>query len=160
MRQPEDELHIIGSFYADSHFTDPETGEECNPKQLIQDSYFILGYLDQGSEPTTHAMQDISAFRNNFEESNLPLIFIFSDQETYNKFKMKEFNELPNNTFYGIDSGSIREEFTDVLHLNTKNLPIFLIANGNSEVIYLKQGYNIGLGEQMLKIMEKLKEIN
>ena len=73
---------------------------------------------------------------------------------------MKEFNELPNNTLYGIDSGSIREEFTDVLHLNTKNLPIFLIANGNSEVIYIKQGYNIGLGEQMLKIMEKLKEIN
>jgi hypothetical protein len=83
LRQPDDEIHVIGSFYADSKFTDLTTGEECNPKQLIKDSYFILGLLDQGSEPTTHAMQDIAAFRKDFEDSNLPMIFVFSDQEAY-----------------------------------------------------------------------------
>ena len=158
LRQPDDELRVIGSFYADSKFTDPETDEVGNPKQLIRDSYYILGLLDQGSEPTTHAMQDIAAFRKNFEESNLPIIFVFSDKADYDKFKLKNFNELPEGIVYGLDSGSIRDEIVDGLHLNADVRPIFLIANANSEVVFVKQGYTIGLGEQLLKVMAKIKK--
>ena len=158
LRQPDNELHVIGSFFADSHFTDLETGEECNPKQLIKDNYFILGLLDQGSEPTTHAMQDIAAFRKDFEDSNLPIIFVFSDQEAYEKFKLKDFNALPTGIVYGLDDeGVIRDEIADGLHINTDNRPVFIIANANSEVVFMKQGYTIGLGEQMLKILSLLK---
>ena len=158
LRQPDNELHVIGSFFADSHFTDLETGEECNPKQLIKDNYFILGLLDQGSEPTTHAMQDIAAFRKDFEDSNLPIIFVFSDQEAYEKFKLKDFNTLPAGIVYGLDDeGIIRDEIADGLHINTDNRPVFIIANANSEVVFMKQGYTIGLGEQMLKILSLLK---
>ncbi len=157
LRQPGNEIHVIGSFYADSKFTDPEAGEISNPKQLIKDNYFILGYLDQGSEPTTHAMQDIAAFRKDFEDSNLPIIFIFSDKENYDKFKLKNFSELPEGIVYGLDEGTIREEIVDGLHLNTESRPIFIIANANSEVVFVKQGYTIGLGEQMLKVMAKMK---
>ena len=157
LRQPDNELHVIGSFYADSKFTDPETGETGNPKQLIKDNYFILGYLDQGSEPTTHAMQDIAAFRKDFEDSNLPIIFIFSDKADYDKFKLKNFSELPEGIVYGLDEGNIREEIVDGLHLNTESRPIFLIANANSEVVFVKQGYTIGLGEQLLKVIAKVK---
>jgi len=157
LRQPDNEIHVIGSFYADSKFTDPETGEISNPKQLIKDNYFILGYLDQGSEPTTHAMQDIAAFRKDFEDSNLPIIFIFSDKENYDKFKLKNFSELPEGIVYGLDEGNIREEIIDGLHLNVESRPIFIIANANSEVVFVKQGYTIGLGEQMLKVMAKMK---
>ena len=156
LRQPNDELQVVGSFYADSKFTDPETGEVGNAKQLIQDEYFILGLLDQGSEPTTHAMQDIAAFRKDFEANNLPMIFIFSSKEEYDKFKLKNFNELPEGIVYGIDDGSIRDDIAGGLHLNTESRPIFLIGNANSEVVFVKQGYTIGLGEQLLKVMAKL----
>ena len=156
LRQPNDELQVVGSFYADSKFTDPETGEVANAKQLIQDEYFILGLLDQGSEPTTHAMQDIAAFRKDFEASNLPMIFVFTSKEEYDKYKLKNFNELPEGIVYGIDDGSIRDDIAAGLHLNTESRPIFLIANANSEVVFVKQGYTIGLGEQLLKVMAKL----
>ena len=157
LRQPDNELHVIGSFYADSKFTDSETGEVCNAKQLIKDNYFILGLLDQGSEPTTHAMQDIATFRQDFEDSNLPMIFIFSNKEDYDKFKLKSFNELPEGITYGIDTGDISEEIARGLHISTDSRPIFLIANANSEVVFIKQGYTIGLGEQLLKMMAKMK---
>jgi hypothetical protein len=157
LREPNDDLRVIGSFYADSKFTDPESGEIYNPKQLIQGDYFILGLLDQGSEPTTHAMQDIAAFRKDFEQCGLPMIFVFNSKEEYDKFKLKNFSELPDGIVYGIDEGTIREEIADGLHLNTEALPIFIIANANSEVVFVKQGYTIGLGEQMLKIMSKVK---
>ena len=157
LRQPDNELQVIGCFSADVHFTDIETEEESNPKQLIKESYFILGYLDQGSEPTTHTMQDIAAFRKGFEDCNLPIIFIFDNREEYNKFKIKNFEELPDGILYGLDNGTIRDEITECLHINTDIRPIFLIANSNSEVVFVKQGYTIGLGEQMLKTIAKLK---
>ena len=157
MRQPDTEIHVIGCFYADSPFSDPETGEKGNPKQLIQDSYFIIGLLDQGSEPTTHTMQDIAAFRKDFEECGLPMIFVFSSKEEYDKFKLKNFSELPDDIVYGLDEGDISNEITDCLHLNTDIRPIFIIANANSEVVFVKQGYTIGLGEQMLKMISLLK---
>jgi len=157
LRQPSNELRVVGSFYADSKFTDIENGETSNAKQLVKDNYFILGLLDQGSEPTTHAMQDIAAFRKDFEDSNLPIIFIFSNQEDYEKFKLKNFNELPDGIVYGIDDGTIRDELMEGLKLDNDSRPIFIIGNANSEVVFVKQGYTIGLGEQLLKAMAKLQ---
>ena len=157
LRQPDNEIRVIGSFYADSHFTDLENGDECNPKQFIRDSYFILGLLDQGSEPTTHAMQDIAAFRKDFEASDIPMFFIFSSREEYDKFMLKGFNELPDGIVYGLDEGTIHDEIMEGLHLNTDSRPIFIIANANSEAVFLKQGYTIGVGEQLLKVMAKIK---
>ena len=157
LRQPDNELRVIGSFYADSKFIDLETGETSNAKQLVKDNYFILGLLDQGSEPTTHAMQDIAAFRKDFEDSNLPIIFIFSNQEDYDKFKLKSFNELPEGIVYGIDDGTIHDELMEGLKLDNDSRPIFIIGNANSEVVFVKQGYTIGLGEQLLKTMAKLQ---
>ena len=84
------------------------------------------------------------------------MIFIFSSKEDYNKFKLKNFNELPEGIVYGLDEGNIRDEIVDGLHLNTDSRPIFLIANANSEVVFVKQGYTIGLGEQMLKVIAQL----
>jgi transglutaminase-like putative cysteine protease len=157
LREPDNTLSVIGSFYAENRFTDPETGEEYSPKLLIGGDYFILGLLDQGSEPTTHAMQDIASFRKGFDECGLPLIFVFNSKEEYDKFKLKNFNELPSNITYGLDDGTIREDLVESLHLNKDSLPIFIIANANSEVVFVKQGYTIGLGEQLLKEIAKLK---
>ena len=158
LRQPGNDIQVIGSFYADSKFIDMENEEECNPKQFIRDNYFILGLLDQGGEPTTHAMQDIAAFRKDFEDSDIPMFFIFSDREEYDKFMLKGFAELPDGIVYGLDEkGTVHDEIMDGLHLNTDSRPIFIIANANSEVVFVKQGYTIGLGEQMLKVLAKVK---
>ena len=157
LREADHDVHVIGCFYADVHFTDPETGEDDNPRLWMGGDYFIFGYLDQGSEPTTHAMQDIAAFHKDFEDSGLPMIFVFSSKEEYDKFKLKNFSDLPEGIVYGIDDGSIRDEIAECMHLNTDVRPIFLIANANSEVVFVKQGYTIGLGEQLLKVMTKIK---
>ena len=157
LRDPSDDLRVIGCFYADNRFADPETGEAYNPKQLIKDDYFILGLLDPGSEPTTHAMQDIAAFKSDFESSNLPMIFIFSSKEDYDKFMLKSFSELPDGIIYGLDDGTIRDDMMQCMRLGNDSRPIFIIANASSEVVFLKQGYTIGLGEQLLKVMAKIK---
>lgn len=156
LRQPINGVSTIGNFNAENRFNMAETGEEKSVLNISGRNFYILGILDQGSEPTTHAMQDISTFRNDFENCGLQMLFMFNNDEDYSKFKLKNFNELPANITYGINQGTMMNEIIDNLHLTNANLPIFIIANSNNEVVFVSQGYTIGLGEQLLKVITNL----
>ncbi|MCR4848137.1 MAG: transglutaminase domain-containing protein [Bacteroidales bacterium] len=125
---------------------------KMRPEFLEDEDYYIIGYIDQGSEPTTHAMQDIAAFRDSFEAKGIPMFFIFRNDDEYEKFLLKDFQDLPNTiTPYIDEEGALWKEFVENLELTEMALPIFVIVNDKNEVIFIKQGYSIGLGEQLLK---------
>ena len=100
----------------------------------------IVAYLDSGSEPTTHAMQEISILKDKFEKCGGEIIFIFKDEESLNNFKLKNFNDLPHNIVFEID-GDMHED----------NLPVFRVINANNEIMFETKGYQIGLAEQVLR---------
>lgn len=128
---------------------------DARPK-FVEGSY-ILGYLDQGSEPTTHAMQDIATFRQEFEQSGIPMFFAFSDEEEYKKYLLKDFKGLPESITPYIDKdGTLWADLVKGLAINEKTLPVFVIVNEQNEVVFFKQGYTIGMGEQLLKVVASL----
>ena len=144
LREQRNELQVIGHFDAGDLTKDLE-------------GHYILGLLDQGSEPTTHAMQDIGAFSKAFEENGIPLFFLFDSEASFEKFKLRNFNALPNNIVFGLFDDNLLKGITDDLHLENTNLPIFILANAdNREVLFLTQGYTIGLGEQLLQMLSKI----
>ncbi len=127
---------------------------QLNTRPEFVEGSYILGYLDQGSEPTTHAMQDIATFRKEFEASGIPMFFAFANDSEYEKFMLKKFNNIPENITPFIDEdGSLWKELAESLDINEKTLPLFIIVNHQDEVVFLKQGYTIGLGEQLLKFL-------
>ena len=103
----------------------------------------IVAYLDGGSEPTTHAMKDISVVKDEFEKWGGKMTFIFKDEKSLANFKMKQFNELPKNISVKIDEA-----------IPSDNLPIFMILNEKEEKVFEAKGYQIGLGEQLLKALK------
>ena len=117
--------------------TFPETS------QNVASQLRIVAYLDGGSEPTTHTMQDISILKKEFENWGGEMTFIFKDEESLKNFKLKRFNELPKNIVF-----KIKED------IPTENLPVFMILNDKEEVIFETKGYQIGLGEQMLNVLK------
>ncbi|MBO4574931.1 MAG: transglutaminase domain-containing protein [Bacteroidales bacterium] len=102
----------------------------------------IVAYLDSGSEPTTHAMQEFSILKSDFEKWGGSIEFVFRGESDFNNFKSKKFNELPDNIVMKIDGG-----------VESVNLPLFTIVDENDEIVYSSQGYKIGLGEQMRNIL-------
>ena len=102
----------------------------------------IVAYLDAGSEPTTHAMQEFSILKSDFEKWGGSIEFVFRGESDFNNFKSKKFNELPDNIVMKIDGG-----------VESVNLPLFTIVDENDEIVYSSQGYKIGLGEQMRNIL-------
>ena len=118
LREQKQELEVIGHFDAGDLTKDI-------------DGYYILGLMNQGSEPTTHALQDIAAFQKEFDERSIPIIYVYDDQEGFDQY---------------------RQQLVSTLQLDKTMLPIIIIANTTGEVFFVKQGYTIGLGEQLLKV--------
>ena len=143
LREPQNELRVIGNL---------------QPGDVVKDvdGYYILGLLDQGSEPTTHAMQDISIFSKDFEQKGTPMLLLFDSESSFEKFKLKHINSLPSTIRYGIFDEELLKKVINNLRLENGQLPIFVIANTQGDVVFLSQGYTIGLGEQMLKTMVKI----
>ena len=102
----------------------------------------IIAYLDGGSEPTTHAMQDISILKDEFEKWGGSVEFVFQNDNDYKNFKLKNFNALPENIIFKVESNQ------------QQILPIFFVLNEKDEVVFEKSGYSIGLGEQLLKALK------
>ncbi len=156
LREPETGVKIIGNFNAENRFTNIENDENQSLLQIAGRNFYVLGLLDQGSEPTTHAMQDIAAVQQDFNASGLHLFFIFNDKDTYDKFQLKKFEKLPEGITYGINKGLMLDEIKNNMHLDKPTLPVFIIANSNNEVVFVSQGYTIGLGEQLINVIKKL----
>lgn len=103
----------------------------------------IIAYLDGGSEPTTHAMQDISILKNEFEKWGGEMTFIFKDAESLKNFKLKKFNNLPNNVVFEMNK-----------EIPTENLPVFMILDDKNDKVFEAKGYQIGLGDQLLQYLK------
>ena len=80
------------------------------------------------------------------------------DEKGYKNFDPKEFGDLPGTITYGLDiDGAIQKEMATAMKLqNANTLPIFLIADAFNRVVFVSQGYTIGLGEQLMKVIHKL----
>ena len=126
-----------------------QSGETTNVELIMRNSIVetrhgtslrIVAFLDSGSEPTTHAMQEISILKDKFENCGGEMKFYFKDEESFNNFKLKNFNELPQNIVFEID-GDMQED----------NLPVFRVVNDNNEIVFEAKGYQIGLAEQILR---------
>lgn len=74
------------------------------------------------------------------------------------KFNSEEFSALPTGTIFGVDkNGEILQQLVQQMKISDKRqLPIFVIADTFNRVVFVSQGYTIGIGEQMLNVIKKL----
>ena len=122
-------------------------------KGLDKKQYGILAILDAGTEPTNHFLRDMGASKAEFEALGSPLCFFFKDAANRSKFHPEDFRPFPENLTFEVDDDQLlAKRFSEELHLaNAGNLPLVLVVNGNGEVIFVSQGYSIGLGARLLK---------
>ena len=152
LRKPEQPLTTLFNLSDDIHYVDVVSKETIkyafDPQKPL-----ILGFLDQGNEPTTHTMQDISTMASEFEKKEVDILFLFDSNEVYEQFQLKNFNALPQQVRMGIDRGGLLEKTKNNSDLQ---LPVFIVVKPNKDVVFESTGYTIGLGEQLLKILSKI----
>jgi hypothetical protein len=158
MREGTDDVQVIGSIDAEAKFLNTATGEETSILNTTGRGYFVIGILGARQEPTNHALNDVAKLKADFERWNRGIILLFGDETGYKRFDENEFGSLPATVTYGIDrDGKITDMIAAAMKLDGKNrLPIFIIADTFGRVVFVSQGYTIGLGEQMIQVINKL----
>ncbi len=159
MRENTDDIQVIGSIDAEAKFRLADNGqEEVSILSTTGRGYFVVAILGTRQEPTNHALRDIAAFTADFESWNRSMILLFKDESDWKNFDPDEFGILPNTITYGIDENNkITDMIVSAMDLpNGNTLPVFVIADTFGRVVFVSQGYTIGLGEQMLRVIHKL----
>ena len=166
MRQSEDIVAVIGNFNSESKFQllDNKLNSVASDAVSILSQtgrgYFIVGLLGVGQEPTNHAMRDISQVSAAFDKWGRPMVLLFESEAEAQKFRQENFGILPKNIIYGIDTdGNIRRQIVQEMKLQSETqLPVFILADTFNRVMFCCQGYTIGLGEQITKVINNLNK--
>ena len=158
VRQESEGIKVIGSFNSENLIE--KDGKEVSILSQTGRGYYVLGVLGMGQEPTNHALHDIAKMKEKLDKWGRPMVLLFTNQAEKDKFEAQkgEFGNLLKNTIFGIDKdGTVVKEIAKEMKLRNPNqLPIFIIADTFNRVVFLSQGYTIGLGEQLVKVSSQL----
>ena len=156
IRQNTNEVTVIGSFNSESLVT--KDGKEVSLLSQTGRGYYVVGILGVGQEPTNHALHDIEKMKEAFEAWGRPVVLLFESEADASKFNHDEFPGLPSTVQFALDKdGSVRKQIAREMKLmNEKQMPMFIIADTFNRVVFVSQGYTIGLGEQMQGVFKKL----
>jgi hypothetical protein len=103
-------------------------------------------------------MRDIAKMSAALDKWGRPLVLLFENEQEAQKYRQENYGALPKHIFYGIDrDGGICRQIVQEMKLENENqLPIFILADTFNRVMFCSQGYTIGLGEQITKVITNL----
>ncbi len=159
IRQDSTEVQVIGSFNSENLYHDLATDTDKSLLSTTGRGYYILGLIQPNHEPTTHTLNDIAAVAAEFEKWGKKLVLLFADKSEAERFDRTRFPGLPSNVVFGTDINSANmKEVMENLNLTSSERPVFIIADTFNRVVFLSQGYTIGLGETIVDTLHRLKE--
>ena len=159
MREDTTLLQVIGSFNAENLYTDATTGREQSLLAHTGRGYYVAILLRANHEPSTHILHDLEALKADLEQWGRPIMLVFASKADYDGFvaRRSEFQNLPKTASFGIDSkGQVKNDFFNSGLTKSQELPIVALTDTFNRVVFMTQGYTIGIGEQIKAALKKL----
>ena len=159
IRQSQTDVQVIGNFNSENKYYDLATKSEKSLLSTTGRGFYVLGLINPTHEPSNHALHDIEQLVDDYNKWGQKVMLLFADEENANRFKGAEFKKLPETVVFGTDiNGTIAAEIKQALNLTSNERPIFIIADTFNRIVFVSQGYTIGLGEQMINVIHRLEQ--
>ena len=135
----------------------PEGKTKPEAIRLPEKGYTAIALIEANKEPTNHLLRDMSGMKDDFENLGVPLYFVFKDADHQAKFNRADFRAFPSVMRWGTDlNGRLLKCLAEGLRLtNTESLPLIVLLNAKGEVVFVSQGYRVGLGTQIMNIISR-----
>lgn len=163
IREDDAAVSVIGSLNAENIYHDIATGSDKSILSTTGRGYYVLGIIRNGHEPSVHTLNDISLLKNEFEKRSAELgggekmMILFEDGGSQG-FDRNLYPNLPETVVFGEDKdGVVKKEIMESLNLTSGDLPIFVIADTFNRIVFVSQGYTIGLGDRLLRTLQKIE---
>ncbi|MBR5813165.1 MAG: transglutaminase domain-containing protein [Bacteroidaceae bacterium] len=156
-RESSEDLQVIGDFNSENLFYDLAEERSRSLLSATGRGYYIIALVAPGSEPTNHFLRDVMPYSSEFEKWGQKIVLLFRDKGEAGRF-VNDFPDLPSTVVWGTDiDDTIYNEIVKNMKLQNPNRPVILVADTFNRVVFVSQGYSIGLGEQLFKVVQKLK---
>lgn len=150
IRDEETKPEIIGKISYD-RVVNSIDGKTVNLKSLSEKGIVFL-WIKPGTEPTRHIFADIPLLKEEFEEWNGYFIYFIDNASGGNSFNPSQYKGLPVNTIFAFDNDfELLASLFPSKDIKNVQFPVVFFANSNGEIIYLSEGYKIGIGDQIIK---------
>ena len=157
MRTEDTSIKVIGNFNSENHYYDLASKTEKSILSTTGRGYYIIALINPNHEPTNHTLKDMAPFAAELEKWGGKILLLLADTTAAERLNYAYFNDLPKTVVFGTDiDGKIAKEMKENMNLATDERPIFLIADTFNRVVFVSQGYTIGLGEQLMKVIDNL----
>lgn len=180
IRIVEDAVSVIGQFDSESKYYPTSLREDSSVcgldgnalsaddsglKSILSQTgrgYFAVAILGVGGEPTNHVLRDIAAEREALEAWGRPILMLCTSEGQMARLQTEiaagNFGKLPSTVIFGVDrDGSILSGITGNMELRRDSLPVVFIADTFNRVVFVSQGYTIGLGARLAAVADNLK---
>ena len=157
IRHDDAKVQVLGSFNSENIYHDTATDTDKSILSTTGRGYYILGLLAANHEPTVHALNDLSAYKDQLEKWGAKILLLNRTAQDAQRLDISRFENLPSTVVTGIDTDShITDEIITNLNLTPGVMPVFIVADTFNRVVFVIQGYNIGLGKQIIDTLNKI----
>lgn len=152
-------LPRLGKVNLDKTFTTyPDRSKEVSLSSTIKGTPSVIAWLDPDREPTKHFMGDVKSLKKKFEQKNIPMIFFIPKDKQTTSFEASPFT-IPSHALYGIDDDILTQFENGLVKKSNGRLPAVFVVDKNGVIVFESHGYQIGIGEQVIKTLQKLEDL-
>lgn len=157
LREDLNGIQVIGSFDAETKYQPDADPTQRSLLSTTGRGYYVVGLIRPNHEPSNHLLRDLAAESAALEQWGRPIILLYDSEESASRMDMSLLPSLPSTVSFGIDTeGNIASQFSENLKINADELPAIIIADTFNRVVFLSQGYSIGLGQTISDTVKRL----
>lgn len=158
MRRDNSRLSVIGNVNAENIYHDLAADTDKSLLSTTGRGYYVIALIKPNDEPSSHILNDLIAEAPALDKLGRKIMVLFTDKEAASRLDRSAFKGLPETVVFGIDNGGKSlDEIATSLNLETKNLPIIVVADTFNRIVYATQGYTIGTGGRLAEILTNLQ---
>lgn len=156
LRMDEERLRVISNFDCENYFTNVR-GVHKKILDATGRGFYIIALIRSGHEPSTHLLHDMEAVNIHISQWERCYLMLFPSQKDFDHFDRQEFDDLPSNVLFGVaDPETVEALHIEELTHGNQELPILMLCDTFNRVVWFRQGYNIGLADQMMDALRKI----
>ena len=121
-------------------------------ESLQKSSNIVVAIIESDKEPSKHILNDIQKIKKDFDKLNNTIVIIVEEINLSSTFRIEDYPYLPYRTKFIITKEK-PEILLNIELYNKKDTkkPTIYISNVKGEIIYYSEGYQIGVGDDILK---------
>ena len=121
----------------------------------------IIAWIEPDREPSKHLIRELRELAEEMDKINPSVYICVGEDKLTPAFNADFYDGLPQGTIFAVDKAyTCFNSFVSAAKKELRiNYPAVFVVDRNNNIRYASTGYKLGIGEEVLKLLQKLSKI-